>query len=99
MKLTIDVQKGETSTVKVGGHLDTNTAPELNAELEKLIPETGELVLDMDELTYISSAGLRVLLRAQKAMADKGSLRLIHVHEEIMDVLEVTGFTDFLTIE
>ncbi len=99
MKLSIEVQKGTATIVKVGGHLDTNTAPALDEKLGELIPETEDLVLDLDELSYISSAGLRVLLRAQKAMGDKGNLRLVHVHEEIMDVLEVTGFTDFLTIE
>ncbi len=99
MKLTIDVQKGDWLTVKVGGHLDTNSAPELQQKLDELMPQTDRLILDMDQLVYISSAGLRVLLRVQKSMADKGEFKLTHVHEEIMDVLEVTGFTDFLTIE
>jgi len=86
-------------TVKIGGRLDTTTAPELEEELKKSLDGISELTLDLDELTYCSSAGLRVLLAAQKTMNAQGSMKLINVREEIMEIFEVTGFSDILTIE
>lgn len=81
------------------GRLDTVTAPELEAELEKILPNTNALVLDIEKLEYISSAGLRVILKAQKAMNTKGTMKLSHVGESVMEVFDITGFSDFLNIE
>ena len=92
-------QNGGLLTVALEGRLDTVTAPELEGELTASLDGTEELVLDMKDLEYISSAGLRVLLSAQKNMSGKGSMKLINVNETVMEILEVTGFTDILTIE
>ncbi len=81
------------------GRLDTVTAPELEDALKESLENAEELVLDFEKLDYISSAGLRVLLAAQKAIAAKGSMKLVHVNETIMEIFEVTGFSDILTIE
>ncbi len=81
------------------GRLDTITSPDLEQELMTIIPETKELVLDFEKLDYLSSAGLRVLLAAQKVIAGKGAMKLIHVNEPVQGVFEVTGFADILTIE
>lgn len=86
-------------TVKVSGGLDTTTAPELEAELNKCLPGVTDLILDFDGLEYISSAGLRVVLQAQKTMENQGSMKVVHVNEEIMEVFDITGFIDILTIE
>ena len=80
------------------GRLDTVTSPELEKELRQTIEGVNELTLDFEKLEYISSAGLRGLLSAQKIMSRKGSLKLVHVGETIMEILEVTGFSDILTI-
>ena len=74
------------------------TAPELEREFVTSLPGVKELTLDLVGLDYISSAGLRVLLWAQKQMNKQGGMKLIHVNETIMEILEVTGFTDILTI-
>ena len=81
------------------GRLDTVTAPELEKAIAGLPEETGALRLDFAALEYISSAGLRVLLSAQKRMAPKGGLRVAHVCPAILEIFEVTGFSDILTIE
>ena len=81
------------------GDLDTLTAPDLERELAVSIGEARSLVFDCAKLAYISSAGLRVLLGAQKTMNRQGSMKLLHVGDNIMDIFEVTGFTDILTIE
>ena len=81
------------------GRLDTTTAPALENELKASLEGVTELVLDFEKLEYISSAGLRVLLAAQKAMAKKGTMKLIHVNETVMEVLDITGFNDILTVE
>jgi anti-sigma B factor antagonist len=83
----------------LSGRLDTVTAPELEAALQKSLDGVSELTLDFDGLDYISSAGLRVLLAAQKTMSKQGFMKLVHVNQTIMEILEVTGFTDILTIE
>lgn len=80
------------------GRLDTVTAPSLENELKELLPEAGALTLDFGKLDYISSAGLRVLLSAHKALAGHGSMELTGVNETIMEIFEVTGFSDILTI-
>ena len=90
---------GSILNVALEGRLDTATAPQLETELKEAIGSVTELVMDFSALEYISSAGLRVLLSAQKIMNRQGSMKLIHVNESIMEILEVTGFSDILTIE
>ncbi len=80
------------------GRLDTVTAPELEKELKGSLEGVSELTLDFKQLEYISSAGLRVLLAAQKTMNQQGEMRLVNVNETIMEIFEVTGFSDILTI-
>ena len=92
-------QEAEKLCVTLEGRLDTTTAPELEKLLQESLPGVRELVLDFEKLDYISSAGLRVLLAAQKIMTKQGSMKLLHVNESIMEILEVTGFVDILTIE
>lgn len=98
MKITKTVEN-EKVTLKIAGRLDTTTAPELETELDGAVAGAKELVFDLEELEYISSAGLRVLLKAQKAMNAKGSMKLTGVNESIMEVFDITGFLDILTIE
>lgn len=86
-------------TIALEGRLDTATAPDLEKELASSLAGVTALTLDFAELEYISSAGLRVLLAAQKTMNKQGSMKLIHVGEVIMEIFEVTGFSDILTIE
>ena len=90
---------GENLTIKLIGRLDTTTAPELEAELNRSLSGVKDLILDFGELEYISSAGLRVILKAQKMMNAQGSMKLIHVNDTIMEVFDITGFVDILTIE
>ena len=84
-------------TVELSGRLDTTTAPRLEGELKDALPGVGALVLE--KLDYISSAGLRVLLSAQKIMNKQGEMKLIHVNDTIHEIFDVTGFSDILTIE
>ena len=93
------MQEGTALTMKLEGRLDTTTAPRLEAELKGNISGVTELAFDFTELEYISSAGLRVILSAQKVMNRQGSMVIRHVNENVMDVFEVTGFVDILTIE
>lgn len=86
-------------TVALEGRLDTMTAPELEKELKTSLEGVTELTLDLAKLEYISSAGLRVLLAAQKIMSKQGSMKLIHVDEVIREIFDVTGFSDILTVE
>ena len=95
----IKKQENDKLTVALEGRLDTTTAPQLEAELKESIGSVTELVLDFENLEYISSAGLRVLLSAQKVMSKQGSMKLIHVSDLIREIFEVTGFVDILTIE
>ena len=90
---------GEALTLIVSGRLDTQTAPELENELDAVLPETKDLTFDMTGLEYVSSAGLRVILKAQKAMNAQGSMKLTGVNDSIMEVFDITGFLDILTIE
>ena len=85
--------------VALEGRLDTVTSPQLENELKNALDGADALVLDMQALEYISSAGLRVLLSAQKLMSSKGGMKLLHVNDTIMEIFEVTGFSDILTIE
>ena len=98
--MTIEIKRNtEETIIKLVGRLDTTTAPALDKTINDDIAGTKNLVLDVKELEYISSAGLRVLLGAQKKMQKIGSMKVINVCEEVMEVFEMTGFADILTIE
>ena len=86
-------------TLIVSGRLDTKTAPELENELDSILSGLKELTFDFANLEYVSSAGLRVILKAQKAMNAQGSMKLTGVNDSIMEVFDITGFLDILTIE
>ncbi len=90
---------GTTLEIALEGRLDTMTAPELEAELKESMDGADSLVLDFSKLEYISSAGLRVLLSAHKAMSGKDGMKVTNVNEIVQEVFEVTGFADILTIE
>ena len=90
---------GDAVTLIVSGRLDTQTAPELENELDSILTGLKELTFDMTNLEYVSSAGLRVILKAQKAMNTQGSMKLTGVNDSIMEVFDITGFLDILTIE
>ena len=92
-------QNGTALTIALEGRLDTMTAPELEAELKAALGGADSLTLDFSKLDYISSAGLRVLLSAHKAMSSKGGMKVTNVNEIVQEVFEVTGFADILTIE
>ena len=97
--MTIEIKKqAKEVTISVGGRLDTVTAPVLEKTIGENITNAKSLVLDFKGLEYISSAGLRVLLGAQKKMQKSGAMKLKNVCEEVMEVLEMTGFADILTI-
>ncbi len=85
-------------TLSVSGRLDTSTAPKLEETLRESYNGVTELVFDLSKLEYISSAGLRVLLSAQKTMNKQGSMKVINACEEIMEIFDITGFTDILNI-
>ena len=98
MKIESQVQD-QTLNMKVSGRLDTTTAPNLEVALMEKIPGMREIILDFQDLEYISSAGLRVLLSTLKYIGNRAEMKIIHVNETIMNIFEVTGFTDILTIE
>lgn len=91
--------EGERLTLTLSGRLDTNASPALEAELKQSIGGVKELIFDFSGVEYISSAGLRILLAAQKVMNRQGSMKLIGVNDDVMEVFEITGFSDILTIE
>ncbi len=93
------IRNGTELTAAIEGRLDTLTAPEFEEKLEPELEDTEKLVLDLAELEYISSAGLRVLLSAMKVMEEQGEMVLRNVRPDVMDVFEVTGFIDMLNIE
>ena len=98
--MTINKTKnGNTLEIALEGRLDTMTSPELEAELNQSLKDADSLVLDFSKLDYISSAGLRVLLSAHKAMSTKGGMKVTNVNEIVREVFDVTGFADILTIE
>ena len=98
--MTIEIKRNaEVTTIKIVGRLDTTTAPELDKTINEDITDVKNLVLNFNGLEYISSAGLRVLLGAQKKMQKVGTMKLVNVCEEVMEVFEMTGFSDILTIE
>ncbi len=92
-------QNDGTMKVALEGRLDTTTSPELEKMLKENLDDVTELILDFEKLEYISSAGLRVLLSAQKIMNKQGEMRLINVCDEVKEIFEVTGFLDFLNVE
>ena len=87
------------TTVAIKGRLDTTTAPELEAKLDSVVRSSKGIVLDMKDLQYISSAGLRVLLKTQKAIGGNGGMKLVNVPESVMEVFTITGFSEILDIE
>ena len=98
--MTIEMNKNEQEVVlMVTGRLDATTAPQLDKTIEEVVNGINSLILDLECLEYISSAGLRVILIAQKKMQQIGSMTVKNVREEIMDIFEMTGFADILTIE
>ena len=98
--MTMEIKKNASETIiQIVGRLDTITAPMLDKTINEEIGNTKNLVLDMKSLEYISSAGLRVLLGAQKKMQKIGSMKVVNVCEAVMEVFEMTGFADILVIE
>jgi anti-sigma B factor antagonist len=93
------VVNGTALTVAVSGRLDTVTAPELETSLRDSLNGITDLTFDFTDLEYISSAGLRVLLSAQKIMNNQGNMKITHANDAIKDIFEVTGFVDIMTIE
>ena len=91
--------KGTELKIALEGRLDTTTAPDLESVIKDSVSGVTDLILDFEKLDYISSAGLRVLLSAQKIMNRQGSMKVVHVNETVNEVFEVTGFSDILTIE
>lgn len=90
---------GNDLTVSLNGYLDTGTSPELRQALDESINSIDTLTIDCANLEYMSSAGLRVLLRAHMTMSTKGGMKLLHVNQEVMDTLKITGMADVLTVE
>ena len=98
--MTIEIKRNaEETIIKLAGRLDTTTAPALDKTIGEALADTKNLVLDVKEIEYISSAGLRVLLGAQKKMQKIGSMKVTNVCEAVMEVFEMTGFADILVIE
>ena len=98
--MKIEIKKNASETIiEIIGRLDTITAPALDKTINEELENTTTLILDIKELEYISSAGLRVLLAAQKKMQKIGSMKVINVCTEVMEVFEMTGFADILVIE
>ena len=95
----VKTNEGNKLILALEGRLDTTTAPQLEAEVKSALTNVTELVLDFSQLEYLSSAGLRVILAAQKIMNKQGKMVIRHVNETIQEVFEVTGFSDILTIE
>ena len=95
----VKTQEAEKLTIALEGRLDTVTAPQLEGELRSAVDGVSELVFDLAALDYVSSAGLRVLLTAQKVMNKQGEMTIRNVKTEIMEIFEVTGFVDILNIE
>ena len=98
MKVDKTIENGK-AVFKLEGRLDSTTSPELEKEIMDVIGDLNELVLDLEDLEYTSSAGMRVLLSAQRIMNSQGSMKVINVRSEIMDIFEITGFNRILTIE
>ena len=98
--MTIEkIMNGSTAVLKITDMLDTETAPEQEALIDSELAGVDDLTLDFEALEYVSSAGLRVILKAQKMMNAAGKMKVVHVNESIMEIFEITGFTGILNIE
>ena len=98
--MTIEIKRNADATIiELAGRLDTTTAPALDKTVSEDLRDVKKLTLDLKGLEYISSAGLRVLLAAEKKMHKVGGMKLINVCETVMEVFDMTGFADILTIE
>lgn len=98
--MNIEIKKdSQTSIISISGRLDTTTAPLLEKTINEQLNDVNNIILNFEGLAYISSAGLRVLLTAQKKIQGTGSMILKNVCEEVMEVFEITGFADILVIE
>ena len=86
-------------TVFVSGRVDTNTAPELERYINEKTQGISELILDLKDMSYASSAGLRVILKTQKMMNGQGAMKVVNVQEDVMEIFEMTGFSDILNME
>ena len=94
-----DVMDGSAVTLKVSGRIDTNTAPSLESKIQEVVTESiKKLVIDLEDVNYVSSAGLRVFLSAHKMMSKLDGLEIAHANDDIKEIFEVTGFSDILTI-
>ena len=92
-------QNGSRLTIRLEGRLDTTTAPQLEQVLSESLPGITELVFDLEKLVYISSAGLRILLVARKTMSKQGEMIIRNVTNDVMEIFDITGFSDILTIQ
>ena len=100
MKMTIEkIVNGSAAILKITDMLDTETAPELEAVIDSELVGIQDLTLDFEALEYVSSAGLRVILKAQKMMNAAGKMKVVHVNKSIMEIFEITGFAGILNIE
>ena len=97
--LNIEKRFGEDTLIKVSGRIDTISAPDFEKAVDEVLEEANSLVFDLARVEYISSAGLRVILKAQKVMGNKGKMKIINVPEAVREIFDITGFSDFLTIE
>lgn len=97
--MSLKIEKKNAEILALVGRLDTMTAPELETEISAMLPTVQSLTLDMEKLDYISSAGLRVILKTQKAQEKKSGLKITHVPEAVREVFDMTGFSDFLSME
>lgn len=98
MNLSIEINENNNSEIKLIGRLDTITATDFEKKLEQIIPTVDMLTINCEDLVYISSAGLRVILKTYKMLASKKGLILTNVSDEVREVFKITGFSDFLTI-
>ena len=92
-------KEGNTLFVKISGRVDTATSPEVDSYINENLDGVTELILDFEEVNYVSSAGLRVLLLGQKTMSKQGKMVVKNANESIMEIFDVTGFSDILNIE
>lgn len=97
--MSLKIEKKNAEILALVGRLDTMTAPELETEISAMLPTVQSLTLDMEKLDYISSAGLRVILKTQKALEKKSGLKITHVPGAVREVFDMTGFSDFLSME
>ncbi len=98
--MKIDIKKdGSRMTAEISGRIDTNTAPEAENTILEELSGVSDLILDFTNVDYISSAGLRVLLLCYKAMLKQGTMIVLNVNDVVREILDVTGFSDILTIE